>query len=304
MPVDPGYTFRQLEQFLAVSETGGFAPAAARLHLTPNAVAQSVTELERVLGVALTVRRRARGVSLTPSGVRFADRARALLQDAAELTRSVGEREDAPPAGPVTIGCYAPLAPVLLPRLWDRVRRDLPAVDLQLQEGSTAELVRMLEQGALDLALTYAVGLPAQVDSRPLHSLGPKVSLPGDHPLASHASVDLADLADLPLVLLDQTPSAENTINVLRRRGLAPPVAHRVRDVELMRSLVARGAGFALHFSDPGSEVSREGLPVACLPVAPATEVETVVLAWHRGVPLPRRVRSLAEACTAEFGLP
>ncbi|MEX5275671.1 hypothetical protein [Kocuria sp. CPCC 205261] len=48
-----------------------------------------------------------------------------------------------------------------------------------------------------------------------------------------------------------------------------------------------------------GAELSREGLPVVCRPVSPGSERESVVLAWPRGVAMPRRVRAVADLARA-----
>lgn len=299
LDLDPRLTLRQLEQFVAVADAGGFAPAAAALHLTPNAVAQSVTELERILGADLTVRRRARGVTLTPAGTRLARCARALLRAAVDLADAVAEDDAA--RGTVRLGCYGPLAPMVLPRWWEDVGRAHPGIRLDLTDGDLPKLAEALRRGELDAVAAYAVNLPGDMHHRPLCSLGLKACLPGGHPLAGGDGVDLADLADEPLVLLDRHPSGENTLNLLRRRGLAPRVAHRVQDLELMRALVARGAGYGLHFTDVTARVCRDGLPAVSLPVAPADEREDVVLAWHPDLPPSPRVEAVLAVAAATF---
>lgn len=297
--LDSRMTLRQLEQLVAVADAGSFVGAAELVRLTPNAVSQNVGELEHILGFALTVRRRARGVTLTPAGHRFVVRARALLRQAEQLLEAVDE--DAGPRGPVSLGCYSPLAPTMLPRLWSRVAERLPHVDLSVSDGDSEGLADRLERGEIDLAVTYAINLTERMRTAPLGALSLKVSLPAGHPLAAGESVDLADLAGEPLVLLDRAPSAQNSLNILRRRGLSPRISHRVGDLELMRSFVARGAGYGIHFTQVSSTTSRDGLPVVCLPVVPATEVEPVVLAWHPAYPKSGRVRAVLEVCREEF---
>lgn len=73
-------TFDELLAFVAVAETGGFTPAAARLSLTTNAVSLRVQKLEATLGVRLFVRT-TRHVALTDEGRRFLERAARILAD-------------------------------------------------------------------------------------------------------------------------------------------------------------------------------------------------------------------------------
>src|SRR6476620_3146566 len=102
-------TLRQLELFCAAADHGSFAAAAESLFLSPNAVSLAVRELEKALDVHLCVRHRARGLTLTPSGVGLVQHARALLRDADEFVRTVGN-QTGPLTGSVAIGCYSTLA--------------------------------------------------------------------------------------------------------------------------------------------------------------------------------------------------
>ncbi|MFL0399774.1 LysR family transcriptional regulator [Micrococcus luteus] len=302
MTLDPRLTLRQLEHLVALADAGTFVESARRLHVTPNAVKQNIDALERISGTALTERKRATGARLTPAGERVVARARALLRQAAQVVESAAE--DAAVHGPVSLGCYGPLASALLPRVWRRTVDSLPGVRLTVSQGDGHTLADRLTRGEVDVAVTYAVNLPVEMATAPLLRLGVKVCLPGDHPLAHGRTVDLADLQGEPLVLLDRSPSGANSLNILRRRGQTPRVIQRVGDLELMRSFVAQGAGYGLHFTAVESTTSREGLPVVSLPVAPATEVEPVVLAWHPAFPPSERVRAVMQLCQEEFSDP
>ena len=55
---------RAMEVFVAVAEAGGFAPAGARLRMSPPAVTRAVAALEDRLGTRL-LNRTTRRVSLT-----------------------------------------------------------------------------------------------------------------------------------------------------------------------------------------------------------------------------------------------
>lgn len=299
MALDARLTLRQLEQLVALADAGTFVGAAERVRLTPNAVAQNVSELERIAGAALTVRRRAKGVSLTPAGERLAARARALLRQAEEVLEAADDAADV--RGPVRVGCHSTLAPTVLPRLWEAVAEAMPGVELTMVDGDSDVLAEWLRRGEIDVAVTYAVNLTPDLATAPLVRLGLKVSLPGGHRLADREAVDLADLDGEPLVLLDRAPSGANSLNILRRRGLNPRIAQRVGDMELMRAFVARGAGYGLHFTTVDAVTSRDGLPVVSRPVAPSSEVEPVVLAWDAAVEPTARTRAVMEVCRATF---
>ncbi|MGM7669929.1 LysR family transcriptional regulator [Microbacterium sp. A93] len=295
----PQLTLRQLELFVAATEHGSFTAAAQHAYVTPNAVSLAVGELERVLGVTLLVRHRARGVTTTPAGIQLVEGARALLRQAADLQLTVGDH-GTNLSGPVALGCYSTLAATVVPELWERLAERHPEIELSITEGTTEDLVGQLHEGRLDCVIAYEVALPLGLAVRRLYGAPPSVVLPESHRLAGRAAVDLAELDGEPLVLFDLPPSGQNTLQLLRSRGIRPRVAHRTTNFELVHSLVGRGMGFAVQYQHSGVEVSREGRRLAFRPITPEPESEPVMVAWPERLPLTSRAAAvvrLAQDC-------
>jgi DNA-binding transcriptional LysR family regulator len=74
---------RRLPTFREVARRGSFAAAAEALWLTPSAVSQQMSALEREIGTRLFERTH-RGVRLTDAGTRLLGHANALLERLAE----------------------------------------------------------------------------------------------------------------------------------------------------------------------------------------------------------------------------
>jgi molybdenum-dependent DNA-binding transcriptional regulator ModE len=72
------FTPAKLEAFVAVAEEGGFSAAARRLCMSQPALSQTISAIERRLGVELFVRS-ATGVQSTEAGQALLDEARAIL---------------------------------------------------------------------------------------------------------------------------------------------------------------------------------------------------------------------------------
>src|SRR5512145_986677 len=82
--------FRHLRCFLALAEELHFGRAAARLSMTQPPLSLNIQQLEASIGAPLFVRN-SRGVALTPAGLAFVPRARALLDGAAGAAREARE---------------------------------------------------------------------------------------------------------------------------------------------------------------------------------------------------------------------
>ncbi|WP_072314106.1 LysR family transcriptional regulator [Agrococcus sp. Marseille-P2731] len=294
----PGFTLRQLSFLVCAAETGTVAGAAARLHVSPSAVSEALSELERSLGAQLTVRRRARGLSLTSTGADVVARARALLAESRELETSLrGAHGEL--VGPITIGCYPTLAPTILPALLQGFGRAHPRVELAILEATHDRLEGTLEAGQLDVAFVYDTLIPGQPQRAKLFELPAHVIVAGDDPLASAARVTLEELVERDLILLDAPPSSEHTLSLFAARGLAPRVRHRVQSYEAVRALVGRGLGYGILVQRPANPASYEGYPVAMLEITPAVPPVGVDVIWP-SLPAPTaRTRALVDFARA-----
>lgn len=97
----------ELEVFVLVAESGGFAGAARRLRLTPSAISRRVALLEDRLGVQL-LSRTTRKVELTAAGEAYFQRIKPLLSAIAVAADDLGQFSPVP-VGQLVIGAPAAL---------------------------------------------------------------------------------------------------------------------------------------------------------------------------------------------------
>ncbi|MDX2376789.1 LysR family transcriptional regulator [Microbacterium sp. LRZ72] len=294
-------TFRQLTHFVAAAEEGTISGAAARLRFSPSALSASITELERALGAELCVRRRAQGVSLTPTGRLVLAKARRLIDDVAELNYSV-RGNDAGLVGPLVVGCFVTLAPALLPRLLDEFEARHPGVSLDFVVGAQDELSAALLSGAIDVAIMYDMGGSEGIEHFDLYQAHGYALFGEGNPLAERETVTLEEAVELPLVLYDQTPSTRYAMSMFEARGLTPYIRHRTHAFELTRSIVARSdRAYAVLVQRPANKLSYEGLPIIEKEITPTPPAVSVVFAWAHDAELSPRARALAELIRQQY---
>jgi len=140
--------FQELKCFVAVSESGGFAKAAAQLGSSPPAVTRAIAALEARLGVLL-FHRTTRSVRLTAPGERFAERAGSLL---AELEHAEKEAagESSVPSGHLMLTASVTLGRSLLSPIVAGFLQAYPRVSAKLL--LLDRVVNLVEEG-VDVAL-------------------------------------------------------------------------------------------------------------------------------------------------------
>lgn len=293
-------TLRQLEYFVAAADTGTMSAAAEEFLVSQSAVSLAISGLERTLGAQLFLRRRAKGLSLTPTGAHLLIEARRLLEHVGELESSVRSLGQAL-SGQLVIGCFPTLTPFLMPRVLEQFPQKHPAVHIDFQDGSATELHQWLLEGQIEVALTYGLGSEPGIATTPLYSRRPHILVAADHRLARQDSVWLRELADLPAIMIGYPPNEDWFTRFLEHNGITPTVLHRAVDFESVRSLVARGIGWSILIQRPVIEVSYENLPLKALAIRDDVEDLAVVLATPESARPTRRAQAFIEFCREAF---
>ena len=289
------FSLRQLEYFVAIAEAGTLSEAATRLHVSQPGLSQSLTDLERALDVQLAVRRKAHGVTLTPTGVQVLRHARELLRHADDLV-GVASGGDAL-TGVLSLGCYVTLAPTALPSLLQEFTALHPGLTIDFVEGTQDVLQRKLLLGELDLAILYDMEILPDMERTVIDTRRPHILLPASHRLADKRTVSLADLADEPMVLLDAPPSSHNTLAIFENLGIRPNVCYRPTTFELTRALVGRGMGYALLVQRPANDRTYEGHRVVVKEIAEPVRDYRVLITWPKATRPNRRAQAFVEFC-------
>jgi len=291
----PNFTLRQLEYFVAVAQAGTLTEAALRLHVSQPGLSQALTDLEHGLDTRLTVRRKARGVSLTPAGVEFLRQAREILRIADDMTEPISG--EASLTGVLSLGCYVTLAPTILPRLLQEFGALHPNVVVTFVEGDEEELVDKLHRGEIDLAIVYDMEVRPELAHKTIDSMRPYILLPADHRLAGMSSISLHELEDEPMVLPSVPPGEKNILRMFERFGITPKVRFRPSTMELARSLVGRGMGYALFVQHTANDLTYEGNPVVNMAITEPVTALNVQVSWLSDVHLTRRAKAFVDFC-------
>lgn len=130
-----------IPSFLAAYAQGSLLGAARELGISQPTVGRHVQQLERQLGTAL-FERTPRGLVPTASARRLADAARAMESGAQSLVRGA-QQSQTMLSGTVRISASQPVACVLLPPVLARLRRTMPAVQIELvSSNALSDLMR------------------------------------------------------------------------------------------------------------------------------------------------------------------
>lgn len=290
------FTLRQLEYFIATCEAGSVTEAALTIPVAQSSVSAAVAQLERALGVQLLIRHHAQGVSVTPAGREFLLRARALLRDVEQLERFADELTEGL-SGTLDLGCLVTVAPLVMPQICSPFLREHPEARIVMTEAGQSEIVERLRTGRLSVALSYDLELAPDLGFDPLADVPPYALFSATHPLASRASVSLAELASEPLVLLDLPLSREYFRELFVAAGLEANVVRQSPHLEVIRSLVANGFGFTILNLPAANDRALDGHALSAVPIEGPARPLIIGLVTLRAMRQPRLVQAFCEHC-------
>jgi DNA-binding transcriptional LysR family regulator len=286
--------FLGIQAFLAVAESGSFAMAAARLHLSQTAISHRMRKLEESLGVELLVRT-SRGITLSEAGNALLPRARAAVQQL-ELWVDDVRRHGRDVTRWVAFGCLPTVSVRILSPLLQRAAERLPQLQVRLFDSSPVEIAELVQAGTAAFGITIAQGVPDALAVQALAREPFVLACPAGHAFARRGSIAWPELAGQPLVRIS-LPSG-NSVTIDDALG---PLREQLRwRYEAQRTAMAiemvRG-GLGLTVVPRLSVRAGDGLAV--VPIADPEISRVLGVVTRPGVELRAEERFLAETAMA-----
>lgn len=269
-------TLRQYEYVLAVAQTGSLTDAAAQLNVSQPSLSVAISRVEDTLGQPIFVRRKGAAIKITPFGHRFINEAQRLVALAQSIETGVDRSRT------FVLGCFDDIAPWYLAPTLKHLQYSFADITFQGREGGFANLATDLNEGRIDLALSYDVGFDDRFQRRSLRSIAPTVFLSNGHTLTRNDHITLQQLEDHPLILSSEGLSESFVKRIFERLGLSPNIAIRAASLESMRSLAAHGMGVGLSYTCPPTDTSYDGCPLQTRPVSSPEAIADIALISSR----------------------
>ena len=235
---------RQLRYFVEAARVGHFARAAQKLRVAQPSLSQQIKRLERDLGVELFDRSGRRAV-LTQAGEALLVRAERILAEAQHASAEASEFSSVG-RGRVVIGALQSLVEVRLPELLAAFERSYPSVEVALREETTVQMLDLLREGEIDLALGHTTGVrvPGRMVAERLFEEDLVLMMSPGHPLAVCEEVSLADLKDEIFVCYKEGSGIRAALmEACKVEGFEPRIPF---ECGTLRSLAAAGLGVAV----------------------------------------------------------
>ena len=286
---------RQIRYVCEVARLGSIQAACTALHISQSSILAAIRLAEHELKATIFDRRPARGVQITPAGERFVTAARVLLDADAEFGRLIGSlSRHTPPT--IRVGCFEPFGSLFLAGLLKQFSDAVGQVSIRLYEGDQRQLYEWLNNGTVDVVVTYNIGPNFGADGyTPICKVPPHAILPADNPLAQMPQISIADLAKHPFVLLDLPQTSTYLVTLFDVLAERPTISLHTRSYETVRSAVAAGFGVSILNMRPTGRAIPDTANLVRRPLTDDFPAPHLIVADIYGASKPHFVKTLIQ---------
>jgi len=277
---------RQIRSFLSIAETLHFGRTAQLIHLSQPALSLQIRALEEEVGVRLFERNR-RKTTLTAAGSAFRDdaaRALSQLDQAIRKARLAGSGK----LGVLRIGFISTVGVEIVPNIIRQFRELNPEVEFSLRAIPTADQVRMLETGSLDIGFfRLPIGGHSALEVVKVHRERFVLVVPASHKLAKRRRVRLSEISGEDFVMYERTyaPGFHDLIfGMLRDARIVPNVSQTAAELSMLISLVDARMGVAIL---PLSAVKHSVASVVACNILDGIPMSEIGMAVRKGTRAP-----------------
>ncbi len=245
----PALDVRRLLVLHELSVRGTLAEVAKSMHLTPSAVSQQLSALEREAGVQL-LRKVGRRVQLTADAEALVTYTRELL-DTLERAEADLRTSRAEIAGTVRIAVFQSAALTLMPAALAEMRATHPRLRIEMTQHEPETALRETWARGFDLVVAeqypgHAAPHHPGVDRRLLLSDAIRLAVPPGR-LGTLPVTGLADVAPLPWVMEPAGAASRHWAEqACRSAGFEPDVRYESADLQVHIALIESGNAVAL----------------------------------------------------------
>jgi DNA-binding transcriptional LysR family regulator len=282
-----------LRAFYYSAALGSITRAAEKLCITQPAVSLQIKALESLYDVQLFIRRKKK-LDLTPTGKLLYEIAESIfsLVDEAEtlLTQAHNVAVDV-----LRIGSTKQLVRFLLTKYIARFRTELPKVQIQMNEGSSAEMLRSVLENRNDIAIIGRMEYEGHFEVIPFIDDVLVLLVSPDHPFAVRDEVSIEQLAGENLILRERGSGTRRLVEaILAENSISTSGSIETSNVDFIKEMVKTGNGITLLARMGADEEIFRG-ELTAVPLSGGPYVLGIDIVYDKNRPLTRADRAFVD---------
>ncbi|MEY4677018.1 MAG: hypothetical protein RLZZ470_1525, partial [Pseudomonadota bacterium] len=239
------HQFRFVQE--AVRRNLNLTEVAKTLHTSQPGVSKAILELESELGIEIFGRHGKRLKRVTEPGEHVLKSIDIILREVNNLKR-IGEQYSSQDSGTLSIATTHTQARYVLPVPVAQLRSAYPSVNISLHQGAPDQVARMVMDETAEIGIaTESLSDYPELITLPCYEWQHVLVLPADHPLAKVEQLELADLANEPIITYHPSFTGRTRIDkAFAAKQLTPRIALEAIDSDVIKTYVRLGLGVGI----------------------------------------------------------
>lgn len=274
---------QQLQYFRTVATMQHMTRAAEKLLISQPALSKSIANIEQELGVPL-FDRQGRSIYLNRFGEVFL-RSVDIILDEYERVKEEFDELLHPGFGEVAIGFVHTLGMEFVPELMAKMRTLFPNMQFSLTQATSLNLLKRLEEGAIDLCLSQKVKSKLiEIEMQELWTEELFVIVPNTHPLAMRDVIALDEIKNEPFIAIKKGNSLRQLVDeIFTDAGMKLHTTFAAEEMHTVAGFVGAGLGVSVIPDIKGLD----NFNVKRLRVSDPSCYRTVCLSWAKNRYMP-----------------
>lgn len=287
----------QLEALSLIARYSDSTQAALELGISSSQLVYSIELLEEELGITLV--EFIRDVPLlTPIGKIMADRAKQITA----LTQDMKERADSekdPFTGTLKIGGIPTILPYLMPDIIPAFTQRYPALSPLLREHKAEELLKLLDEGELDVIITTIPLASTHLEVIPVLAEDLVLATHYLHPLAKEENLTFEDLLPYEILLMEEGHCLrDHVLEICSYAGLKESSLVTGNSLESLRNMILANVGISFI---PKLAATPLGGNISYIPVHHPTPARSIGLVFRSSSGKKPCIEAFAKSIASRF---
>ena len=235
----------QLRAFYFAARSRSISIAAEKLFISQPAVSMQIKAMEQQYGVRLLIRNK-RGLDLTETGkvvYEIAEKIFALADEADKFLRNEPKKSSAM----LKIGSTKTLVKFVMSGYIAKFREAYPRVQIQIDEGSSEEMIRSVLEDRNDLVIVGRLNYDERLKVIPFIRDEIVLVTAPEHPFRSRPQISIQDLRNENLILREKGSGTRRLVDeIFESQGFAPSAFIETGNVDFIKELVEMGKGISM----------------------------------------------------------
>lgn len=235
----------QLRVFYYAAKNLSFTAAAGELYITQPAVTAQIKSFEEFCNLKL-FKKRGRQIHLTDEGKSLYAYAAKIFKHEKEIEDVIDDMRELK-RGILSLGTTKAYARYFMPLMITTFHKNYPNIKIQLNEGSSAEMIHSLLDFKIEVAVIARAENNPGVHFFPFGREEMVVIVSNDHHLSRKKEIGFKDLAAEPFIMREKGSGTRKLVEELFETArCTPDILMETSNTEFIKQLVQRGEGVSL----------------------------------------------------------